>query len=383
MKSTFKISRLVLLSRKAKCLQLRKCLKSKTSKSSGSRAPLVHRSYWKDLPNWIALHAERGPHRKCWEGHRLRLERQDGRRHGPCKRCNHQPLAGTPVMFCQTCSWGRCLDCLARSRLPRLAEDPLFYGPSNPCLLKPVYSDKAMAGRGTVIICPGGNYEFLCPNEGLPVAAWLVRHGIQAMVLRYRLLPKHNLSDALADLEAAVANVRRHRGGPVACVGFSAGGHLVASLSQRLGQQKGRTSGGPLDAQVLVYPCIDGEEWLDPERDGFWDKENCQPKAPSLLAGRAALLGGKGFAAPPTFMVASTADSVCPPKAHSDRYIQVLKRRKIDNVYLRGDFGDHGFGLDKTWTSDCIPWLNSQGFGSAAGAGRTRSWAGHLLSTSG
>lgn len=331
------------------------------SQGHGTRRPLVSRCEWRYLPNWIALHAERGPLRKCWEGHRLLQDTQDGRKHGPCCKCRKQPEAGTTILRCRQCSWGVCATCAARPRLPRLREDPLFHGPSSPCLLLPPGARGHMGG-GTVIICPGGNYEFLCPNEGLPVAAWLNSHGIGALVLRYRLLPKHSLDDALDDFVAAVELVRRSRPGPVAAIGFSAGGHLVASAALRLARER-RPSRRPLDAQVLVYPCIDGSEWMDMEKCGFFKLDECLPRAKSLLAGRATLIGGPGFAAPPTYLVASTGDSCCHPKAHSDLYAEVLKRRRVPHNYVRRNLGPHGFGLDGGWTDKCLAWLQGAGFG--------------------
>ncbi|CAJ1348332.1 unnamed protein product, partial [Effrenium voratum] len=238
------------------------------------------------------------------------------------------------------------------------------------CLLKPAFGEKALEGRGTVIICPGGNYEFLCANEGLPVASWLARHGIQALVLRYRLLPQHSLEDALADLEAAVALVRRHKEGPVAAMGFSAGGHLVASLSLRLGR---RDRPPALDGQVLVYPAIDGSDWATPSA-GFWDQA-CNKNAETLLEGQQALLGGRGFAAPPSFVVGSTGDGVCPAKAHTDPYVAALRKRSIPHEYVRGNLGSHGFGLDKCWSNSCVQWLQDRGFGKKL----LRSWAGCRL----
>lgn len=337
------------------------------SSGHGTRRPLVSRREWSGLPNWIALHAERGPLRKCWEGHRLLLDTQDGRKHGKCRKCAQQPKAGTPILRCHTCCWAVCSTCAARPRLPRLRDDPLFHGPSSPCLLVPP-GRPANAGRGTVIICPGGNYEFLCPNEGMPVAAWLAGHGIRALVLRYRLLPKHSLDDALDDFVRAVEIVRHNDNGPVAAIGFSAGGHLVASAALRLARER-RPSRRPLAAQVLIYPCIDGTEWLNPETCGFFSADECQPRAKELLAGRAALLGGPGFAAPPTFLVGSTGDSCCHPKEHSDRYVRALKRRRVAHSYLRGDLGSHGFGLDGRWAEKCLPWLQKAGFGGRGAAG--------------
>jgi len=267
--------------------------------------------------------------------------------------------------------------CADKSRLARLSEDPLFHGPNVPCLLKPAFGEKALAGNGSVIICPGGNYEFLCPSEGLPVAAWLARHGIQALVLRYRLLPRYSLQDALADLEAAVTLVRQYKDGPVAAVGFSAGGHLVASLSLRLAKRDRPSGGYPLDAQVLVYPCIDSTGWGTPGDAGFWDPA-CHEKASSLLEGQQSLLGGRGFAAPPSFLVGSTGDAVCPAKVHTDPYAEALSKRGIAHEYIRGNLGEHGFGLDPCWSSAALHWLRQRGFGKKT---PSRSWAGCRLKT--
>ena len=70
--------------------------------------------------------------------------------------------------------------------LPRLEVDPLFEaGP--PCLLPFRPPAGAPTGRGAVVVCPGGNYEFLHPREGPPIAAWLSEaHGVPSFVLRYR-----------------------------------------------------------------------------------------------------------------------------------------------------------------------------------------------------
>eukprot|EP00435_Cladocopium_sp_Y103_P021364 s3677_g5.t1 len=107
--TTKRTTRQALLCPKPGCLLLKKHL---PKKKRGCRAPLVPRSWWSELPSWIALHAERGPVRKCWEGHRMVQDTQehralpgkvvsssekDGRRHGRCNRCYEQPPAGSPI----------------------------------------------------------------------------------------------------------------------------------------------------------------------------------------------------------------------------------------------------------------------------------------------
>jgi len=244
-----------------------------------------------------------------------------------------------------------------------LRDDPLFQGPHMPCLLKPfskAVSSTKSGCRGSVIICPGGNYEFLCANEGMPVAEWLAGQGFDAFVLRYRLLPRYSFEDASADLEAAVKLLRRLSRGKVAAIGFSAGGHLVASHAIAA-RSKGKRL---LDAQVLVYPAIDGADWMHPWKHGFWDPV-CTNQAETLMEGQDALLGGRGFAAPPTFLVASTTDSVCPANVNGDPYAKALKRRRVPHVYYRGSLGDHGFALGGGWTAPCTQWLKPR-FGGGA-----------------
>lgn len=350
--------------------------------------PLVAASRWETLPKWIALWAERGGggcrdrgRLRCFYGCRKGMAPMNARRssHG-CFKCGESHLPrGAPMLRCR-CGWGVCGSCAAQGpRLPALGDDPLFLAPHHAALLgAPGATDLgsasasfgSRAGRGTVIVCPGGNYEFLCPNEGLPVAAWLVQHGINACVLKYRLLPRHDHEAAVDDLWEAARCVRARRGGPVAALGFSAGGHLITSLAAReAAEGGGRGAGeGPaaehaLDAQVLVYPGLDGRDWLEPDSCGFFDIEPCIARAPTLLARQTALLGGRGFAAAPTLLVASTGDEMCPPEGHCDPYAEALSRHGIAHRYLREDFGPHGFGLDGGWTDACIEWLRGRGFG--------------------
>lgn len=341
-------------------------------KRRGLGRPIYPPSLWSSLPTWVSLHADRGRVRKCWEGHRLLKAVQDGRRHGECDECHQRPCAGSRILACAECKFSICAECNGRPRLPPLEGDPLFCGPHSPRLL---VDPNAIAGKGagTVIVCPGGNYEFLSPKEGLPVVEWLSNHGIAAVVLRYRLLPHHDLQEALDDLDAAIALVRQARAGPVAAIGFSAGGHLVASHSlraeeRRVAQRQTRSANRPLDAQVLIYPAIDGTPWLDPEKAEFFNcgEGGLPKKATALGEPTDALLGGEGFAAPPTFLVGSTGDSICPPKEHSDLYAEALRDYEIEHMYVRRNLGEHGFALGDSpsdWTAKCVKWLRASGFG--------------------
>ena len=89
--------------------------------------------------------------------------------------------------------------------------------------------------QDTVLICPGGGYSFLSPREAEPIARAFQKAGYHAAVLYYDLS-----SDVLGTfpLEEVAWSVRYLRtdshwagkGKRVFVAGFSAGGHLAASL---------------------------------------------------------------------------------------------------------------------------------------------------------
>eukprot|EP00930_Biecheleria_cincta_P090974 TRINITY_DN80456_c0_g1_i1.p1 TRINITY_DN80456_c0_g1~~TRINITY_DN80456_c0_g1_i1.p1 ORF type:complete len:415 (-),score=46.71 TRINITY_DN80456_c0_g1_i1:138-1382(-) len=297
----------------------------------------------------------------CFFGHELVPCRAPS--FSSCYKCSLRPIPrGQPILWCRSCQfWSVCADCAALPRLPNLRDDPLFHGRDDPCLI--TWNSNAESTKGTVIICPGGNYEFLCPNEAQPVVSWLAHHSIHAVVLRYRLLPKYKLEDAIDDLCRAVDHIRRTRAGPVVALGFSAGGHLIASSALRATSELGKPVSMMLDGQVLVYAGINGSDWLDPELCGFFDRDRCLLAAPSLVAWQPSLLGGPGFTAPPSFLVYSIYDSTCPPESHGDRYADALQYAGVPCTYLRDDYGEHGFGIDGGWTDDCVLWLQNLGLG--------------------
>ena len=102
-------------------------------------------------------------------------------------------------------------------------------------VLNPCMEGDYSKPRPAVIICPGGSYEFTSDREAEPVAlAWNTR-GYHAFVLRYSVAPSR-FPCALFELATAVAFVREHAGEwnidpeHIFVCGFSAGGHLTASL---------------------------------------------------------------------------------------------------------------------------------------------------------
>ncbi len=90
--------------------------------------------------------------------------------------------------------------------------------------------------RPAVIICPGGAYLYTSIREGEAIAMKFLAAGIQAFVLWYSVEPAV-FPMALMELAAGVKAVRKHADewnidpNRIAVMGFSAGGHLAASLS--------------------------------------------------------------------------------------------------------------------------------------------------------
>lgn len=90
--------------------------------------------------------------------------------------------------------------------------------------------------RPTVVICPGGGYSMVSAREAEPVAERFVGMGYNAFVLRYTCAPAR-FPVALEQTAASVALLRSKAcewnidSGAIVIAGFSAGGHVAASLA--------------------------------------------------------------------------------------------------------------------------------------------------------
>lgn len=89
--------------------------------------------------------------------------------------------------------------------------------------------------RPCVLVCPGGGYLMTTDREAEPIALAFSAQGFQTAVLRYPVAP-NRFPEALYCVAEAVAWLRAHaeenRVNPaqITVAGFSAGGHLAASL---------------------------------------------------------------------------------------------------------------------------------------------------------
>ena len=119
-----------------------------------------------------------------------------------------------------------------------------------------IYLPKEKA-NAIILACPGGGYVFTSiPNEGEAVANYFTPRNIAVAVLKYRMPNQKQdvpLSDAVKAMEilrdsAQIWGVPTNH---IGVIGFSAGGHLAATLVTKYCDQKSRPDFG-----ILVYPVI-------------------------------------------------------------------------------------------------------------------------------
>ena len=91
--------------------------------------------------------------------------------------------------------------------------------------------------RRAILVIPGGGYHNICSDrEGEPIAHAFMPYGYNAFVLHYTVGRKKPYPAQLIEAARAVAHIKDHADeygidpDAVFATGFSAGGHLAASL---------------------------------------------------------------------------------------------------------------------------------------------------------
>jgi acetyl esterase/lipase len=233
-------------------------------------------------------------------------------------------------------------------------------------------------GRGlrpAVLVLPGGGYARTAPHEAEPVAEWLSGLGIHAFVLRYSVAPDRHPAP-LQDAKEAMLHIRSGAHGlavdegRVGALGFSAGGHLAATLSTAAatGDPRLDVPGAIPDLSVLCYPVVSLTHEV---HQGSVD--NLLGRAPS--SGLLAALSADGHvsaATPPAFLW-HTADDAAVSVSHSLRYAGALMEAGVPAELHIFPSGRHGLGLAgdepgaRQWPALCADWLLRAGWALPAG----------------
>jgi len=232
-----------------------------------------------------------------------------------------------------------------------------------------VFRAKGRDTGTTIVVFPGGGYRRLAIDlEGTEVCDWLTAQGITCVLLKYRVpgsgpywndecncrrIPVQPF--ALQDAQRTMGLLRARAGelginpSKIGVLGFSAGGHMVADISNhekrsyRAIDAADRQSSRP-DFAIAVYP---GHLW----------------KKPGLTLNPAVKITSN---CPPTLIIAASDDPIDDIR-HSLVYYLALQQAKIPvemHVYAHGG---HAFGVRRTsdanthWPEVAEKWMNSIG----------------------
>ena len=235
-----------------------------------------------------------------------------------------------------------------------------------------VYAPRDTNTGAAVVVFPGGGYHILAIDlEGTEVCDWLTARGITCVLLKYRV-PRSGPSweptcrcfinpkppTALEDAQRALGLVRQHAAAwhidphRVGVLGFSAGGHLAAAISNSYAQR--------------IYPAVDAA-----------DSQSCRPDfAVAVYPGHLWMPGEGQYAfnpdihvtrnTPPTFLLQAETDSVDNVNQALVYYI-ALKDAGVPAEMHLYHAGGHAFGLRRTrdpitrWPGLVEKWLGTIG----------------------
>ena len=238
--------------------------------------------------------------------------------------------------------------------------------------------------RPSVLICPGGAYAFTSPREAEPIAMQFNAAGFHAFVLYYSVAPKRH-PQPLMDLSRAMCILRHHANewsldsDKIAVCGFSAGGHLAASLGVHWNKSylegvSGIQAGMNCpNALILSYPVITSGQYahVGSMQNLLGDKVS----DPHLLKEASLELHIHG-GTPPTFLWHTFNDDAVPLE-NTLLFAQGLRKNNIPfELHVYPD-GPHGLSLANeetddsnmgsyphvaTWMKFCIEWLKDLNF---------------------
>lgn len=238
-----------------------------------------------------------------------------------------------------------------------------------------IFRPRTGNGRALLVV-PGGGYAIVSVlNEGVEVAKRMTERGYTVFVLAYRLPGEGwgNRADVpLQDAQRAMRIIRDaapcHGFDPaaVAVLGFSAGGHLAASLATAFAEPVyaprdaiDRLAARPA-AAGLVYPVIvlDGPSGHGGSRDMLLG-----PQADAALMAKRSPARHVDRETPPLFLVHALDDGVVPLR-NSIAMIEAAKAAGHQAEAHLFAKGGHGFGLSvagtraATWPGLFQDWLD-------------------------
>lgn len=205
--------------------------------------------------------------------------------------------------------------------------------------------------RPAVLVLPGGGYEMTADREAEPIALTMVGYGYQAFALRYSVAPSRYPVALLEEAEAMRqirANAADWHVDPdrIVVIGFSAGGHLAASIGTAGSDDTLRAHGyDPAevrpDGMALCYPVVTSGEHA--HRGSFAALLGDRADDPAMLE-KVSLERQVADDTPPTF-IWHTMDDDCVPVENSLLLIRALHAHHVPVEAHLFPTGPHGLSL--------------------------------------
>jgi acetyl esterase/lipase len=230
-------------------------------------------------------------------------------------------------------------------------KDQRVYAVDNPAMI-PYWPAAQKANGAAVVIFPGGGYVRLAINhEGHDIAKWFAARGVAAFVVKYRM-QEHGFPAPLLDGLRAVRQVRKQAAAwgidpaKVGVIGFSAGGHVAASVATRSDfkvdalDPLSEISARP-DFAILGYPVItlEGDDAHAGSRKALLG-ENPDPK----LVRENSLQRQVSDQVPPTFIFHGIGDQAVPVTNSLQFFNELQKHNKQSELHIY-QTSIHGVGM--------------------------------------
>ncbi|MBP3336965.1 MAG: alpha/beta hydrolase [Clostridia bacterium] len=202
--------------------------------------------------------------------------------------------------------------------------------------------------RPGIVVFPGGGYSHCSEREAERIALGYNAAGFNAFVVNYALAPNRHpeqIKDAASAVKFVRENAEKYNVNPeqIAVVGFSAGGHLAASISTLwndteifTGEEIKNELHKP-NASILAYPVITSGEFA--HRGSFNNLLGEDASEDMLL--KMSLETRVGSHTPPTFLW-HTYEDMGVPVENSLLYAMSLSKYRVPcemHIYPQGPHG--------------------------------------------